>query len=622
MSPISKSLLRPTGSSPRRRITMSEYKLQKNEVYVKLPTPSPDSQTYISCILSKPETDVHPETYRAAMLVHGIGGHKNDCYNSKLARKLSREQGMYVVRLDFRNCGDSSKTGILGRTLQNDLEDMSTVYNWLTSGGYEDKKLFVDTLVGHSRGVVDVFNWQLQNQDKFVINLVACAGRFIGSGLPQSIKKLHPDFEKEGGHYIQGFQDGAYRKVWVPLKETESLGVLNMVTVKNITPDTDTLCVYGSRENVIPLTDAAHYVNTLAGRNTLILLPGADHCFRGVEKIPEKEWETYGKPIAKPSGVVNYNMELAEKVAEWMSPEKMHQRFYEKTKNIHRFLSRWKDVEGVANFRDIGGWNTMDGKVVRPNIAFRSAHLNTITAEGVETLRKLGVKKVFDMRSPIESERFKEDLLSTASGIEVVRLSEQSKENSTLQNELFSKTLVKAALRSNAVSYEPLLESTIPLYKPIFEHFRDDSSSPIIFHCSLGKDRTGIITILLLLLCKVDPLMVAQESALSKKGVEALRPEMQHFFTAKTIDRDAEQYIENNKPRPDWMLAKDGVDNLLSIDSNAVLSAVTLLRDKYGGAEAYLTDKVGLSAADLTAIRNNLLFTPQPNVDMAFQVRT
>lgn len=589
---------------------MSQYKLQKNEVEVKLPSPSPDSQTYISCILSKPETDVHPETCRAAMLMHGIGGQKNYCYHSKLARKLSREQGMFVVRFDFRNCGDSSKTGVLGRTLQDDLEDMSTVYNWLTGGGFEGKKLYVDTLIGHSRGVVDVFNWQLQNQNKFVINLVACSGRFIGSGLPHSIKKLHPNFEKEGGHYIQGFQDGAYRKVWVPLKETESLGVLNMITVKNITQDTDTLCVYGSREQVIPLQDAAHYVNALAGRNTLILIPDADHCFRGVEKIPQNEWETYGKPIAKPAGVVDYNPEVAEKVAEWMSSEKMHQRFYEKTKNIHKFLPRWKEVDGVANFRDIGGWNTLDGKVVRPNVAFRSAHLSTVTAKGIETLKKLGVKKVFDMRSPIESEHFKENVLSTPNGIEVVYLSEQSKGNSTLQNELFSKTLIKAALRSNAVSYVPLLETAIPTYKPIFEHLRDDIDTPIVFHCSLGKDRTGIITILLLLLCNVDPLIVAQESALSKVGVEALRPEMQHLFTAKTIDSGAEQYIKDNKPSPEWSLAKDGVDNILSVDSNAVLETITLLQNQYGGAEAYLTNKLGLSAADIAAIRKNLLFTP------------
>lgn len=593
---------------------MSDYRLQANEVELKLPSPTVDSDTYISCILSKPETHVHPETRRAAMLMHGIGGHKNNCYHSKLARKLSKEQGMYVMRFDFRNCGASSKTGELGRTLQNDLEDMTTVYDWLSNGGYEGRRLFVDTLIGHSRGVVDVFNWQLQNQDKFVINLVACAGRFIGNGLPQSIKKTHPDYEKEGGHYIEGFQEGAYRKVWVPVKETESLGRLHMATVKDISPDADTLCIYGTKDQVIPLPDAAHYANALKGRNTLVLLPEADHCFRGLEKIPEEEWETYGKPIAKNSGVVDYNPEVATIIAGWITPEKMHQRFYKKTMNIHRFLPRWKEVDGVSNFRDIGGWNTLDGKVVRPNLAFRSAHLNNITAKGIETLKNLGVKKVYDMRSPVESLHFKQNLLSTVDGLEVVHMLGLEKQEADVQNSRFSTMLAEAALTSNTGSYGPLFESVIPFYKPIFEHFRDEPDLPIVFSCSLGKDRTGIITLLLLLLCRVDPLIVAQESALSREGVVGLRSEIQEYFISREENasgsNEAIEYIETRKPHPDWTLAKDGVDNILSIDSNAILQAIALLEDSYGGVEAYLTLKVGLSPADVAAIRNNLVFSP------------
>lgn len=73
---------------------------------------------------------------------------------------------------------------------------------------------------------------------------------------------------------------------------------------------------------------------------------------------------------------------------------------------------------------------------------------------------------------------------------------------------------------------------------------------------------------------------------------------------------EAIEYIETRKPHPDWTLAKDGVDNILSIDSNAILEAIALLEDSYGGVEAYLTLKVGLSPSDVAAIRNNLVFSP------------
>lgn len=577
---------------------MSGYKLQENEIELKIPI-SPVSDDCLSCILSKPNLKYHPKTSRAAIIMHGLGAHKNSCYNSKLARKISKEHGIFVIRFDFRNCGDSYKTGKMGRTLQNDIEDINIIYNWLTNGGFEGKKIFVDSLIGHSRGVVDVFNWQLANPDKFVINLIACAGRFIGRGLSDSIRKKHPNFETEGGHIIQGFQNGSYGDLWVPLAETKSLSVLNMKTVKKINKDIDTLLVYGTRENVIPLEDAALYANSLRERNTLILIPGADHCFRGVDKIPEDELMSCGKPIIEKLGIIDYTFDVADKVAAWMRFESMNERFYEKHKNVHEFLPRFKNIQGVSNFRDIGGYTNKEGKVFKYNQFFRSGTLSNITKHGISELEKLKLFKVFDLSLPSE---------------ECVLLKQLNM--SVLIEKSFPPNLASAVLvdEENILSYlaEPnldwfknielyifMIETIIPSLKSVFEYICDYPNNPVLFYCTLGKDCTGILTMILLLLAGIDTSIVVQEYCLSQYGFTLSNDSL----VKKEVDQSqmAETYLENQKQCPEQTIGKK------EVRGEVLLETIVHLETKYGCVEKYLETKVGLSESQISTLKSNLL---------------
>lgn len=593
---------------------MSGYKLQDNEVQFQLNTPTKDSETFISCILSKPEKS-SPITNRAAILMHGIGAHKNSCYMSKLARKLSKEQGIYVIRFDFRNCGDSSKTGSKGRTLNDDIDDLSVVYEWLNNfENINGEKLFVDTLVGHSRGVVDVLNWQLHNKDKFISNLGLCAGRFIGSGLLESIKVKNPDVEKTGGHYIKGFQDGCYKDVWVPLEETLSLSELYMDTVKEITKDTDTLTVYGSRENVIPITDCANYVNNLKDRNTLILIPDGDHCYKGVDKIPESEWENSTIPIDKKLGVCDYNYQVADEIAKWMSEDSMNKRFYEKNLMIGEFTPRWKKIEGVGNFRDLGGWKCKSGERVKIGKVFRSGKLSNITEDGIKELKKLGIKKVFDLRLPIEqkmSDKTEESNWTIESDVEVIKLIEKDDmESFDGVNMLLNLIKLSFDWNNTVDKYKSTLENTIPQTKEIFYTLRDEPNTKILIHCGGGKDRTGLVSMILLLILGVEPLIVVQEYALSQQSIKEInntRNKSEKLIDFIESSTTTVEFIEKNKPYDSWQYKVEGIDALSDVHSNVCLSTISYLIKEYGSIENYLRVKMGITEEDISIIRANLL---------------
>ncbi len=68
------------------------------------------------------------------------------------------------------------------------------------------------------------------------------------------------------------------------------------------------------------------------------------------------------------------------------------------------------DVDGVFNFRDIGGYGPSKDPLcsVRRCYVFRCANPGKVTAVGAQQIRELGITKIFDLRSPIEIERTKD----------------------------------------------------------------------------------------------------------------------------------------------------------------------------------------------------------------------
>ena len=67
------------------------------------------------------------------------------------------------------------------------------------------------------------------------------------------------------------------------------------------------------------------------------------------------------------------------------------------------------NVEAVKNLRDIGGYPVSCGISVRRRLVYRSGYLDDLTEEGRVQIQKLGVKKIFDLRSFLEVERSKRE---------------------------------------------------------------------------------------------------------------------------------------------------------------------------------------------------------------------
>ncbi|KAF6006288.1 hypothetical protein HII12_005032 [Brettanomyces bruxellensis] len=594
------------------------YALESNEEQFFIDTPNRGSGKHLACILRTPKRllddnkryDISSTTRRCAILMHGNNSHKNFCCAVQLSRSLAEELGMYSLRFDFRNCGDSTLNGNKGRTVEEDIQDVEAVYEYLTQGGYHNIKFHVEAIVGHSRGVVDMFEWALKyNYEHYVPSLIACAGRFIGEKHIQGVRKGFPDLEEKGGHMQPSIIRGKYTEIFIPLSETNNLGHRSMEKIKDINSSVDTMCIYGSNDDVIPLSDSALYANALSPRNKLVILDGLNHQYRTVKHFSKEEAAKCEHPYHERTHSLDYNQDVADIIVKFLGHQDSRGRFYERNLNIHKFLPRWKKIEGVANFRDIGGYkSSIQGKHVKYNHMYRSADLSGATDRGKEELKKLGIKVIFDLRFAEERSEKKIDEIEGIKNINVPLLGDKSPM-------LIDKMNVYSRLLSNYYSfvdvYKHILDHSAEPLRIIFTYIKDHPSEPFLFHCAVGKDRTGILGALILSLLGVSAQIICREYEQTEYGLACVRKDIERKMVASFEEQGPDFEAALNQKlangRQNWTLRRQGLDNLLSSRYEVMLTALDYLKEHYGGAEKYLEEEVGLKREDLESIRENLL---------------
>lgn len=169
-------------------------------------------------------------------------------------------------------------------------------------------------------------------------------------------------------------------------------------------------------------------------------------------------------------------------------------------------------LEGCFNFRDLGGYETADGRSVRWRRLFRADGLHRLTESDQRDLAKLGLQTVIDLRSQGElAERG--SIAWSAPGLAYHHL--PMSEVLPDQEELPSWVDATYA----ASRYAELLGQGREAVTEALAVLTDPAAYPAVFHCAAGKDRTGILSALILGLLGVSDQLIVSDYALSRAGM-------------------------------------------------------------------------------------------------------
>lgn len=152
-------------------------------------------------------------------------------------------------------------------------------------------------------------------------------------------------------------------------------------------------------------------------------------------------------------------------------------------------------LTGQHNFRDLGGILTNDGRRISPGLLYRSGDLHSITDEDLKTLTQLGLAMIIDFRSPREIEKRPNREIPGVKEVKHLPIYDAPRDLAARYVEESNEEGLKQLLIGE---YERIILQYTTEYRQFIHEVVHNPNVPLVFHCSAGKDRTGLATIFLL----------------------------------------------------------------------------------------------------------------------------
>lgn len=177
-------------------------------------------------------------------------------------------------------------------------------------------------------------------------------------------------------------------------------------------------------------------------------------------------------------------------------------------------------MAGGFNFRDLGGYKMQDGRYVKWGKIIRSDDLATLTDADLNYLSSLPLLSDVDYRSKEEIESAQDKRPSSLKNYLEYNISPGN--TNAMMAKL--KTATNAMIDSEMMAMNVFFvsdTSAINQFKKMFEHLQNPGNVPLLYHCTAGKDRTGMATALILYALGADDKLVMDDYLLSNKYIEA-----------------------------------------------------------------------------------------------------
>ncbi|MER7845354.1 tyrosine-protein phosphatase [Kitasatospora sp. NPDC096077] len=223
------------------------------------------------------------------------------------------------------------------------------------------------------------------------------------------------------------------------------------------------------------------------------------------------------------------------------------------------------EIPGVRNFRDAGGIGAL-----RRGVLYRSGSLHTLTEEGARKLKDLGLRTVIDLRSQEELEVWPDQRHG---------LDHESLHLPTLPANRDDLDRPWPEDQADLYTFMPAYAG--PSLAAVVRRLAAPDALPVVVHCAVGKDRTGLTIAVLQSLLGASDADITADFLRSNVGLG--------------LDQGPTPYVDET-----------GTERISRpINADLIASSLAWIRTHHGSVPDYL-HAAGLTAADLAAVRANL----------------
>jgi protein-tyrosine phosphatase len=265
-------------------------------------------------------------------------------------------------------------------------------------------------------------------------------------------------------------------------------------------------------------------------------------------------------------------------------------------------------VKSIANARNLGGYSVAGGLRLKDGLLLRAAHLADATDADLQYLASLNVKKVIDLRKDVE----KQDRLDrTIPGAEYVSLpidaagkdgigATEEERKKLLEGKRFDvgRIIVIAAFNEKARRVARDMYPTLIMdsecqqqYARLFRLVIDTPDGAILFHCTQGKDRTGIASALLLA-----ALGASRETIVADFD-----------FTNKIYAEDVKRHSRRVRLLGGGEEEIATVKSFIGANTDNFNKALDMIDNQFGSIENYLKGPMQLTDKDIATLRERYL---------------
>ena len=257
-----------------------------------------------------------------------------------------------------------------------------------------------------------------------------------------------------------------------------------------------------------------------------------------------------------------------------------------------------KTVKHIANMRDLGGLPAADGRTVAYGRLLRGGHLHKVKAKEAETFREmLGIAHIIDLRSPSELEE-KPDVVPT--GVKYSYFPSLTNEQNPSINKHNRTSELKRIMRTEggAIAYLSDIyrllisqELSIESHRNVLLALLNQEDGAIYWHCTQGKDRTGIAAAVILMALGVEREDIIKEYTNEKRSLIVKNGFITTLVGLVLFSRKAKASLSvlMNAKRPCIEAAFEEMDRI------------------YGNGERYIKEALGITDEQIIKLRDMYL---------------